>query len=99
MIRNKAHLRFIESLPCCATGRTGCQAHHLLRVEGKCMGRRSGDNWAIPLHHEVHAALHADGNEERFLAKYGIDGPALAAALWRVSGDEDAAWAILMEVL
>lgn len=29
------------------------------------------------------------------MTRYGIDGPALAAALWNVSGDEDAAWAIL----
>ena len=75
--RSKAYLAWVRSLPCCVTGKTdGVVAHHLLRGTGeKCGGRRSGDNWAIALHWKVHDALHADGNEERFLAERGMDDP------------------------
>ena len=61
--------------------------HHLLRNSDKCAGRKSGDNFCIPLASHIHNALHADGNETRFLDGYGIDGPALAAALYEVTGD------------
>lgn len=92
------HERFIAGLPCCVTGRTdGIQVHHLLRTPNHehGTGKRSSERWAIPLHWEVHDALHADGNETRFLAGYGIDGPALAKALWDASGDYELACAIL----
>jgi hypothetical protein len=39
---------------------------------------------------ECHAALHRAGDEEAFLASHGIDGRALAAALWAVRGDLEA---------
>lgn len=96
-IRDRKHLAFLHKLPCCITGWTyGIVAHHLLRTPEKAMGRKSGDDKAIPLHHDVHVALHCDGDEVAFLARHGIlHGPALAKALYAVSGDIEQAGAIL----
>lgn len=95
-IRSEKHRRFVASLPCCISGRDeATQGHHLLRVPEKCMGRRAGDNWIIPLHHEMHTALHRSGDETAFLAIYDIGGPALAKALWNASGNYELACAIL----
>jgi hypothetical protein len=91
-IRNKKHLDFIRTLPCVICGGNS-QAHHLLRTKEKCMGRRSGDNWAISLCPSHHAGLHRDGNEERYLAP--IDGPVLASALWGVMGNREGALNII----
>ena len=95
-IRDRKHLAFVASLPCCITGQDdGVQAHHLLSVSEKCMGRRSGDDKTIPLHFQTHTALHRHGDERGFLEGCGIDGPALAAALYEASGDYELACAIL----
>jgi len=89
-VRDKAHLAFVAGLPCCITGRTdGVQAHHLLKTSEKCMGRRSGDDKVIPLHHEIHTALHGSGDETAFLDICVIDGPALARALYAATGDHE----------
>ena len=98
-IRDRKHLAFVASLPCCITGTPhGVVCHHLLRGTGeKCGGRKSGDNWAIPLCGNMHAELHADGNETRFLKRWGIDGPALAKALYEASGDYEQACKAIQE--
>ena len=86
-IRDRKHLAFVASLPCCVSGWIPVQVHHLLRTPEKAMGRRSGDNHVIPLHWEMHTRLHSSGNETRFLEIHGIDGPSLAKALYEASGD------------
>lgn len=89
-IRDKAHLAFVAGLPCCITGRTdGVQAHHLLKTSEKCMGRRSGDDKVIPLHHEMHTDLHRGGDETAFLRWYCIDPLDLARALYAATGDHE----------
>ena len=96
-IRDRKHMAFVGSLPCCITGSDFFVVyHHLLRgTDEKCAGRKSGDNWVIPLTSHVHTALHLNGNETEFLKAEGIDGPALAKALWDASGDYELACAIL----
>lgn len=81
---SKSHLANIRDLPCCVSGSVvGVVAHHLLRSGEHGTGRKSSDRWAIPLASTVHDALHADGDETRFLAERGVDGGALAQELWR----------------
>lgn len=95
---SKAHLAFIRSLPCCVCGNGLTQAHHILRADDrpKGTGRRNHDKYALPIcafHHIAqfgHDTAHGSGNDEAWLQGHGIDGRALAAALWRVSGDLDA---------
>ena len=96
-IRDRKHMAFVASLPCCITGISyKVVAHHLLRGTGeKCGGRKSGDDKTIPLCTEAHTALHGIGDEEGFLKGQGIDGPALAKALYEASGDYELACAIL----
>lgn len=97
-IRDRKHLAFVAGLPCCITETPyGVVYHHLLRGTGeKCAGRKSGDNWVIPLCGDMHHELHADGNETRFLKQWGIDdGPALAKVLYEATGDYERACAIL----
>ena len=87
------HLAFIRSLSCPIYPDEGpVEAHHLLRADQtRGMGRRAADRYAIPLSVKAHRELHAAGDEEAWLAERGIDGRALAAALWRVSGNMGAA--------
>jgi hypothetical protein len=83
------HLAFIRRLPCCVCGREpGGEAHHLLRVEGRGMGMKAADRWAVPLCRVHHQSLHDKGGEEAWFAARGIDARALAERLWRVSGDD-----------
>ncbi len=88
-----AHLSFLRTLECPVyPDRRPLEAHHLLRADkSRGMGRRAADRFAIPLSRKAHRELHGAGDEEAWLASNGIDGRALAAALWRVSGDRDAA--------
>lgn len=98
-VRDKAHIAFLRQLPCCITGRTdGVQAHHLLRTSEKAMGRRSGDDKVIPLDHYMHMCLHASGDETKFLGSHGIDGPALANALYAATGDHEQGLRVLREL-
>ena len=98
-IRSKAHLKFVAGLPCCITGISyQVVAHHLLRrTDEKCAGQRSGDDKIIPLTTEAHTALHGIGDETGFLEGHGIDGPALAKALWDVSPNHEAGLRVVME--
>jgi hypothetical protein len=96
------HLAFIRSLPCCVCGSVHLvHAHHLLRTGEHGMGQRSADKYALPLCDKwapeigCHRKLHVNGDEEAWLASVGIDGRSLAASLWRVSGDREAALTIL----
>jgi hypothetical protein len=91
-IRNKKHLNFIRSLPCILCG-CNSQAHHLLRVPEKCMGRKSSDSNTIPLCPQHHRQLHDDGDEERFLAP--LNGPDLAEKLWQATGYSERATMII----
>jgi hypothetical protein len=90
------HLRFVAGLPCCICRRAGdTQVHHLLRGVVRGMGMKAADRHVIPVCTIHHAAIHAHGDEAEFLALRNIDGPALAAALWSVSGDHDEAVRIM----
>jgi hypothetical protein len=85
---SRAHLEMICRLPCLISGRRGTvQAHHLLRTGEHGIAFKSADKWAIPLDTIWHRALHNDGDEETFLARHGIDGRAVARALWAARGD------------
>ena len=60
----------------------------------KGTSRRHPDRWTVPLCHKHHLgskdSAHMHGNDEVWLASKGIDGRALAAALWKRTGDYEA---------
>lgn len=89
---SESHLAMVRKLPCCVCGYTGhnIEAHHLLRTGEHGVGRKSSDRWAVGICKHHHLKLHANGDEEKFLADRGIDGRALASALWQHRGDQEA---------
>jgi hypothetical protein len=102
---NKQHRRWIASLPCCVTGRTGDDIHpHHIRYPDLKWGKRplgkgetADDCWLVPLHWEVHDRFHRINDGPTEWAKIGIDPLWLAMALWRVSGNTELAEQILRE--
>jgi len=60
-IRDKAHLKFIASLPCvkCANPET-CAAHIRTETDGG-MGMKPSDSWTVPLCHKCHTEQHNKG--------------------------------------
>jgi len=93
--RHLANVRQIDCVMCGASYvYSGTHPHHLLRTgeqtNQKSGGRTSADKWAIPLCPTCHRGLHDLGDEEGYLAAAGIDGRALAQALWGARGDLEA---------
>jgi hypothetical protein len=95
------HLVFLRRLECPVyPGERPIEAHHLLRADRtRGMGRKAADRYAIPLSQRAHRELHDAGDEEVWLAARGIDGRALAAALWRNSGDLEAGLRIVYRAI
>ena len=89
----RTHIVWLKSLPCVVCGLRADDPHHLLgNLDGlpKGMGRKNEDRWAIPVCRRHHAAAHAAGNDEAWFTEQGVDARAMAASLWRNSGDDDA---------
>lgn len=86
------HLNWLRSLECpIYPGLRPIQSHHLLRADPqRGMGRKAADKFAIPLCRKAHNELHRDGDEDAYLSSHGIDGRALAARLWKLTGDSEA---------
>ena len=90
------HLVNIRECCCLICGGHPVDAHHLLRTGEHGMGRRSSDRWATPLcrgldgHHKGPDSPHAHGDEDAWFASYGLDGRAIAKALWAARWDLEA---------
>ncbi|KQU96482.1 hypothetical protein [Devosia sp. Root105] len=96
VIRSQRHLAFIRELPSLVRGAGPVDAAHVRYGElryGKDitgMAQKPGDNWTVPLAHDVHMAQHARGERDWWEAQ-GIDPILVAALLWAHSGDHQAA--------
>ena len=87
-IRDAKHLENIKRCCCVIDGSTrGIEVHHLLRTPEKAMGRRSGDNWGIPMHWPNHRVLHATGDETAYFESFGLNGPDMASKFWSLKDD------------
>lgn len=102
-IEDRKHLAFIRRLPCLVTGlRSPIDAAHIRYgdpAHGKPktpLGRKPDDCWVVPLNHDIHMDQHASG-ERVWWERVGIDPVAVAARLYAVSGDLDAALAVLAD--
>jgi len=86
------HRAMIRRLVCVVCGRIPVVGAHLragLPDEGKGgMALKPHDKWLIPLCPLCHGEQHNEG--ESWIAARGIDGRAVAAALWAARGDIDA---------
>lgn len=75
-IDSPIHRKWIASKACIITGYQGEKGvpHHLLRVEStKGTSYKNCDIWCVPLHSDIHDALHKNGNEIVFFANHGMD--------------------------
>jgi len=100
--KHLANIRLLDCLVCRPgdgiPGSFKVQAHHLMRVHGE--GQRghsykSADRWTIPLCWAHHGPSPYDNvtdaaNDDEWLAERGIDGRAIASALWAARGDLEA---------
>lgn len=88
---SRAHLDMVKLLPCLVCGRPADDPHHLLHADhgpnGRGMGRKQADRWAIPVDREHHEEAHAAGDDEAYFSAKGIDARAVADALWAARGD------------
>ena len=86
----RAHLEYVASQPCAVPGCNGPANVHHLRIPGAdhAAGRRSGDNFAVPVckaHHQGVGGIHHFGRESVWWRGVGVDPLALAARLWAES--------------
>jgi hypothetical protein len=91
-VKDKNHLKFISTLPCCVSGLGEVQAAHIRKGNGGGMGLKPPDNFTVPLNYQVHARQHHLGAEDLFWAEYGgIDNAiSLANALYENTGNSEA---------
>ena len=82
-IRDREHLAFIARQPCLVCGRIPVQVHHLTFAQPKALGRKSGDQWTVPLCALHHRDLHDAGDERVWWQRREIEAVATAERLWR----------------
>jgi hypothetical protein len=83
--RDKAHLAFVASQPCLVCQRAPSDAHHLRFAQPRALGRKSSDEFTVPLCRAHHRELHRAGNERSWGANIGIAPLDVANQLWRIS--------------
>jgi hypothetical protein len=71
-VKDKKHLSWVRSQGCLICERWS-QAHHVMFAEPSAMGKKSGDDWAVPLCADHHTELHACGDERTWWDLKGID--------------------------
>jgi hypothetical protein len=81
--RNKEHLRFVTQQPCVLCGRKPSDAHHLRFTQPRALGRKSSDEFAVPLCRIHHRAAHRAGDERAWWKASGIDPVKIARKLWK----------------
>lgn len=89
--RDKQHLQFVASQPCLICGRAPSDAHHLRFAQPRAMGRKSSDEFTVPLCRTHHRQNHHTGHEQNWWAAVAIDPLQVADVLWKASqGRSDA---------
>jgi len=106
-VRAPDHLAWIRTLPSVVSGQYGCEAAHINFADRRFgkpergKGTKADDRWVLPLTPEEHRtapdAQHKTGRERAWWDAHGIDATTLANDLWRVSGDTEAAIAIILK--
>ena len=71
-VRSDKRLAWVRTQGCLICQRWA-QAHHLMFAEPSAMGKKSGDDWAVPLCADHHAELHAYGDEKTWWDLKGVD--------------------------
>src|SRR6266511_5598734 len=80
--RNKEHLLYVTLPPCLLCARKPSDAHHLRFVQPRALGRKTSDEFAVPLCRIHHRAAHRAGDERAWWKAAGIDPLKIARRLW-----------------
>jgi ERF superfamily len=81
--RDRDHLRHVAKQPCLICGRKPSDSHHLRYLQPRALGRKSSDEFVVPLCRIHHRLVHRLGNEAAWWQDAGIDPIAVARKLWR----------------
>jgi hypothetical protein len=81
--RNRDHLRFVMQQPCLLCGRKPSDAHHIRFMQPRALGRKTSDEFAVPLCRSHHRAVHRAGDEKAWWKQAGIDPIKVARKLWK----------------
>jgi hypothetical protein len=81
--RNQEHLRFVAQQACLMCGRKPSDAHHLRYMQPRALGRKSSDEFAVPLCRMHHRAVHRAGDERAWWKQISIDPLKVARTLWK----------------
>jgi hypothetical protein len=81
--RNKEHLRSVAQQACLVCARKPSDPHHLQFVQPRALGRKSSDEFAVPLCRIHHRAVHRAGHEHARWKSAGIDPVKIAGKLWK----------------
>jgi hypothetical protein len=84
-LRDRDHLKFVSAQPCMACGRSPSDAHHLKFAQGRALGRKVSDEFAVPLCRTHHRELHRRGDERVWWQQLKLDPLPTASALWAQS--------------
>lgn len=85
-IRDKEHLKFVQTQPCLLCGRTPSDAHHLRFAQPRAMSRKASDEFTVPLCRTHHRQLHQSGDEVSWWNDLDIDPLLIARELWSRTG-------------
>ena len=83
--RDKTHLRFVALQPCLLCGRNPSDPHHLRFAQPRAMGRKSSDEFVVPLCRTHHRQNHQVGDELSWWKQTGIDPLPVARRFWEMS--------------
>lgn len=87
-LRDKEHLKFVESQSCLVCDRWPAQAHHLRFAQPKAMARKVSDEFTVPLCATHHQQLHQTGDEIEWWKGWKIDPLVEAERLWSANMGE-----------
>jgi hypothetical protein len=83
--RDKTHLRFVALQPCLLCGRTPSDPHHLRFAQPRALGRKTSDEFVVPLCRNHHDQNHQVGDEVSWWKQRNVDPIAVANRLWSIS--------------
>lgn len=83
--RDKSHLRFVSLQPCLVCGRSPSDPHHLRFAQPRALGRKTSDEFVVPLCRTHHRQNHQVGDERAWWRAIAIDPLLTADRLWQVS--------------
>jgi hypothetical protein len=83
--RDRAHLRFVALQPCLICERTPSDPHHLRFAQPRAMGRKTSDEFVVPLCRTHHRQNHQTGDERSWWKAKATDPLKVAQKLWGMS--------------